>query len=270
MVTECLDPLPADAGGAPSDRELLDHFLSAGSEEAFTLLVRRHGGIVYRVCERILQDRHDAEDAFQATFLILTRKAAEIRELDVLSSWLYGVATRVAVRVKSKRGRCRAREIDSTSLRGATAEAGKLLGDETNVNALEGLLGPASRSEDPRRSADRAEQFAVVAEELGRLPEKHRAPLILCYLQGKKNNEAAKLLGLPLGTFKSRLTKAREILRGRLAWSPPPRRPPCLPKTWQMPPCRAPFWKAALPRGGRRPLRCHRASRCWFKRRSVP
>jgi RNA polymerase sigma-70 factor (ECF subfamily) len=232
MPGESPEPLPPDTGGTPpsaapagavpavtvhNDQQLLERFVSTGDEEAFALLVRRHGGLVFRLCERILADCHDAEDAFQATFMVLARKAAEIRHLNVLSSWLCGVATRVALRVRSKRSRRRTREIDSSSLAGPVGGNAAAVTDAPKGNPLEQLAGRVARSDDPARAADCSEKLAAVAEELGRLPEKHRAPLVLCYLEGKKNQEAADLLRWPVGTLKSRLSRAREALRARLA-----------------------------------------------------
>jgi RNA polymerase sigma factor (sigma-70 family) len=171
-----------------SDRELLERFVAGSREAAFAALLQRHGPMVWRVCRNIAIRAQDAEDAFQATFLILVRKAASIRRPELLSSWLYGVACRVARRARASAARRQARETDGTAMIAARTDP-----------------EPERRDLEP-----------VVHEELERLADKYRAPVVLCYLQGCTSDEAARLLAWPVGTVKGRLRRAREILRGRL------------------------------------------------------
>jgi RNA polymerase sigma factor (sigma-70 family) len=170
-----------------SDRRLLERFVSQGDETAFTKLVQRHGPMVLGVCRQILRNEDDAEDAFQATFLVLARKARSIRAAEALPNWLYGVARRLAMRSRSAVARRHAREV-------ALVEPPTEAAPETQL----------------------VELAPVLHEEIGRLPEKYRIPLVLCYLEGKSNEEAARQLGCPSGTVFSRLARARERLRGRL------------------------------------------------------
>jgi RNA polymerase sigma factor (sigma-70 family) len=181
------------AGSAPAedltDGHLVELFSSRGEAAAFEALVRRHGPMVLSVCRRVLRDGHDAEDAFQATFLLLARKAGAIRKRESVGSWLYGVAYRIARKASAEAARRRRRERQAAELR------------------------PAAPGFD---AAWRGLQ-AVLDEELNGLPEKYRLPLILCYLEGQTHDEAARQLGLPAGTVKSRLARGRVRLRGRLA-----------------------------------------------------
>jgi RNA polymerase sigma factor (sigma-70 family) len=171
-----------------TDQELLERFTTAQEEEAFATLVRRYGGLVWSVCQRVLHNAHDAEDAFQAAFLILARKAASIRKRESLSSWLHGVAYRIAVRVKTRTVKRQQHEKQS-------------------------LPRP---SPDPLAEVTGRELLTVLDEELQQLPEPCRAPLLLCYFQGKTRDEAALLLGWSLGTFKRRLEDAKQRLARRL------------------------------------------------------
>jgi RNA polymerase sigma factor (sigma-70 family) len=172
---------------AQTDAALLQRFLDNREELAFTALIQRHGPMVLGVCRYVAQNAADAEDAFQATFLVLVRRAASLQKPHLLGNWLYGVAYRVAARARAQAARRHARE-----QRGAE-------------------MIPA----EPRREAE-SEWRPVLHQELSRLPEKYRAPMVLCYLQGKRNEEAAQLLGWPVGTVKGRLTRGRELLRQRL------------------------------------------------------
>jgi RNA polymerase sigma factor (sigma-70 family) len=172
-----------------SDPQLLEQFALHQHEEAFEVLLHRHGPLVLGVCRRMLFDMQDAEDAFQATFLILARKAGSITRRSLLCNWLYGVAFRVAARARKHAFRRRVierQDIDLTTVAGA----------ETSV---EPDLAP------------------LLHEEVQRLPDKYRSPVVLCYLAGKTNEEAASQLQWPVGTLKVRLHKARAMLRTRLA-----------------------------------------------------
>ncbi len=179
----------AHTGRAASDRELLERFASGHDEAAFAALVERHGPMVLGVCRRALGDAHDAEDACQATFLVLARKADSVRKAASLGSWLHGVACRVAAGLRREQARRRRRE------RGA------------------GRRAPA----DPCAELAWREVQAALDEELGRLPERYRAPLVLCYLEGSTRDEAARQLGLSVGSLHGRLERGRTLLRGRLA-----------------------------------------------------
>jgi RNA polymerase sigma factor (sigma-70 family) len=186
-----------DAGtvGGLSDRQLLDRFTTArdGScEAAFEVLVRRHGPMVLRVCRNVLKDWNDAEDAFQATFVVLARRCGSIRRRDSVESWLFGVACRVAARARFEAARRRAVE------RRGAAEADAALGTPAGDEAGLPELGP------------------IVQEEVRRLPEKYRAAVVLCYWEGLTQEQAAAQLGCPLGTVRSRMARARDLLRRRL------------------------------------------------------
>ena len=178
-----------------SDRQLLERFAGrrdASAEAAFEVLVLRHGPMVLRVCHNVLGDATDAQDAFQATFLVLVRRSGSIRRLESLGSWLYGVACRVAARARVDAARRRAAE-----RRGALRV----------VQAVD-----SSGAGEP----DRAEFGPVIQEEVRRLPEKYRAVVALCYWQGLTQEQAATQLGCPLGTVRSRLARARDRLHRRL------------------------------------------------------
>ncbi len=174
-----------------SDGELLDRFLAAGeptAEPAFAALVERHGPMVWRVCREVLREANDADDAFQATFVVLARRAATIRKHSSLGPWLYGVALRIARCARRRAARRRSRE---------------------RVAAEQEREGPVS-------DGDRLDQAPIIHEEVGRLAEKYRAPLVLCYFEGLTHDQAASLLGWPVGTVRSRLAEARDRLRPRL------------------------------------------------------
>jgi len=175
-------------GSAPADRELLERFSEHRDEAAFCELVRRHETLVMGVCQRILGQTQDAEDAFQATFLLLAKKAQTIRSVESVASWLYGVAQRVAAKAKVAAARRRRRES-----RAAISDI-SVIRDHVTWKELKEIL-------------DR---------ELGRLPEKYRAPLLLCYLEGKTQDEAACLLGWTASTVHGRVNRGRDLLRRRL------------------------------------------------------
>ena len=187
-----------DAGtvGGLSDRQLLERFTTArdgSSQAAFEVLVRRHGPMVLRVCRNVLKDWNDAEDAFQATFVVLARRCGSIRRRDSVESWLFGVASRVAARARVESARRRAIE------RRGAAEA-------------DSALGTVEPDQD-----DLPELGPIVQEEVRRLPEKYRAAVVLCYWEGLTQEQAAAQIGCPLGTVRSRLARARDLLRRRLA-----------------------------------------------------
>ena len=168
--------------------ELLERFASERDPAAFEALVGRHGPMVLGTCRRMLADPHDVDDAFQATFLVLARKAGSIRDADRLGPWLHGVARRVAAR--SRASSSRRRSLERTG------------GDEPTAEVSDPLEGSEVR--------------AAIDEELARLPEKYRAPLVLCYLEGLTHDEAAEHLRWPVGTVRSRLAGGRDRLRARL------------------------------------------------------
>ncbi|HKB02883.1 MAG TPA: sigma-70 family RNA polymerase sigma factor, partial [Gemmataceae bacterium] len=181
--------VPALPGAVPTDRQALAAFVAAKDESAFSVLVQRHGPMVLRVCRRVLGHAQDAEDAFQATFLVLARKAAAIGRAESLASWLHGVAFRTAMRARRDAGRRRARE------------------RQTPIPV---------RPDHVDDLAWRDVQVLLEAE-IGRLPERYRAAFVLCHLEGRSRAEAAAELGVEENTLSSRLARARDRLRDRLA-----------------------------------------------------
>jgi RNA polymerase sigma factor (sigma-70 family) len=174
-----------------TEGQLLERFVAERDEAAFSALVTRHGPMVLGVCRRVLRSEHDVEDAFQATFLVLVRRANAVQRPDLLGNWLYGVAHRVAVRARANAAR---RHVHEQPIAEDVAEA----------------VTPPCHNEN-------RELRAVLEEELSRLPESLRAPLVLCYLDGLTHDEAARRLRWPVGTVRSRMARAREVLRRRLA-----------------------------------------------------
>jgi RNA polymerase sigma factor (sigma-70 family) len=168
-----------------SDGDLVKRFLLHRDEAAFVVLLKRHGPMVLQVCQRIQGNEHDAEDTFQATFLLLARKASTIRKRESVASWLYGVAHRLAIGMKGSGLRRQQRERQAADMRSKTQGSAEACVD------LEATLDDALRQ----------------------VPEKYRAPLLLCYLEDKTQEEAAKHLGCPLGTVRSRLARGRDRLR---------------------------------------------------------
>src|SRR5579883_3508355 len=166
---------PGDVGPR-SDADLLDRFARTGDEAAFELLLWRHARLVMGVCRRTLRDEHLAEDTFQATFLILARKAGSVRRSGSVAGWLHRVARRVAARAAVRRAMSVSRE---------------------------GLL--ATDPEDRRPGELPGELRAVLDAEVNRLPDRFRLPVVLCYLDGRSTEEAARILGVPRGTVLSRL-----------------------------------------------------------------
>jgi RNA polymerase sigma factor (sigma-70 family) len=177
--------------GELTDGQLLERFASRGGEAAelaFAALVERHGPMVMRVCRHALGDLNDAEDSFQATFLILVKKARSLWVRDSLGPWLHRVAHRVATRSRLSAARLREHEQRAAAVRPTlVCERG-----------------------------DWDEILSLLHEEIDRLPERYRVPVVLCDLQGVTHEKAARHLGWPVGTVKSRLGRARELLRGRL------------------------------------------------------
>jgi RNA polymerase sigma factor (sigma-70 family) len=178
----------AQDGGRLHDRQLLQRYLASRDEIAFAALVERHGPMVRSVCRSVLHHEQDAEDVFQATFLVLARTARSIRKQQSVGSWLHGVAYRLAL--KQQRRAARQRRRDQQAL--LPTPAGTM--DDLTWRELRGILH----------------------EELHRLAEKYRAPLLLCYWEGKTRDEAAAQLGLTRGALKERLERGRALLRGRL------------------------------------------------------
>jgi uncharacterized protein (TIGR02246 family) len=170
------------------DRDLLAAFIARRDEAAFETLLRRHGAMVLGVCRRLLGNSHDAEDAFQATFLVLARRAAAVRLREPLGNWLYGVAYRSALAARRSLARRQATEQQVIAMPEPAAAA----------------------------SSTPCDLSAVLDEELARLPEKYRAVIVLCELDGQSRHEAAKRLGIPEGTLSSRLSTARKRLAARL------------------------------------------------------
>jgi RNA polymerase sigma factor (sigma-70 family) len=188
-ILHYLRRLTPPADGATADRDLLARFAATADETAFEALVRRHGPLVWGVCLRLLADPHDAEDAFQATFLVLARRAAAVGRRELLANWLHAVARRCALKARAVRARrrCHERQVEVMP---------------------EPCAAPQSAWEELRPDLD---------EELARLADKYRLPVLLCYLQGLTRNEAAATLGWPPGTVAGRLARALDLLRRRLA-----------------------------------------------------
>jgi RNA polymerase sigma factor (sigma-70 family) len=169
-----------------TDGQLLEQFLLQRDETAFTTLVQRHGPMVLGVCRRILENATDAEDAFQATFLVLVRKASSLTGYSVLGGFLHEVARRTALKARSNLARRRVKE--------------------------QAMARPEAQGE-----AARDDWLPLLDEELDRLPEKYRLPLVLCDLEGRTRQEAAEQLGWPEGTVAGRLARARELLARKLS-----------------------------------------------------
>jgi RNA polymerase sigma factor (sigma-70 family) len=177
------------SAGGPADADLLRRWVAHRDDAAFELLLRRHAPMVLGVCRRVLGNPHDADDAFQATFLVLARKAGSVSRGEAVAGWLYRVAWRSALRLRTRRAARAGREVPG-------------------VGQLPAAPGAEPAGPDVGR---------VLDEEINRLPARHRAVVVLCCVEGKTGEEAARLLGCPAGTVSSRLTRARERLRGRLA-----------------------------------------------------
>jgi len=170
-----------------TDGQLLERFTTANDPDAFRLLVERHGPMVLAVCRSNLRNVHDVDDAFQNTFVSLALHASTIERGNAIGPWLHRVAIRTARRIRNDANKRRARERST-------------IGD-----TKESTFNP------PDDSSNR-----LLREEVSRLPDRYRLPLVLCYLQGKSNQEAAAQLECPVGTIKGRLSRARQTLRERL------------------------------------------------------
>jgi len=181
--------LGAQTAQASTDGELLQRFAAQGDQQAYAALVERYAPLVVGVCRRVLQDEHAAEDAFQATFLVLWRKASSLDGRGSIANWLYTVAYHLALKAKIRADQRRAHERQVPAMPDVETQ------NEPVWNELRPLLD----------------------EELERLPPKYRSPMVLCYLAGKTNEQAAQELGWTKDTVRGRLAKARELLRVRLA-----------------------------------------------------
>jgi RNA polymerase sigma factor (sigma-70 family) len=171
-----------------TERQLLERFVTANDPDAFKALIERHGPMVLATCRNVLHKQHDVEDAFQETFLALARWAHTIKHKETIGPWLHRVALRLARKARLETSQTRVRERKRTHSR-----------PEPHVD-------PADSSYIP-----------LLREEVNRLPEKHRQPVVLCCLEGKTCQEAAALLSCPVGTIKGRLWRARQALRVRLS-----------------------------------------------------
>jgi RNA polymerase sigma factor (sigma-70 family) len=174
-------------GAASTDGQLLASFIDHHDEAAFEALVRRHGPMVFGVCRRVVGNHHDAEDAFQATFLVLARKASSVRPRERVANWLHGVALRTALKANAMTAKRREREKQASA--------------ETEA-------APHDQWRDLQPLLD---------QELNGLPENYRLPILLCDLEGKTIKEAARQLGWPQGSLAGRLARARKLLARRLA-----------------------------------------------------
>jgi RNA polymerase sigma factor (sigma-70 family) len=174
-----------------SDADLLAHFIRTRDQTAFAALVARHGPMVYRLCRRVLGDAHAAEDAVQAAFIVLARKAAHLRHPEALAAWLHGTAYRLALKMRAAEQRRRQIETRNRSV-------------------------PSSTPADPLAELSARELLTVLDAELRRLPERYRLPVILCCLEGRTQPEAARLLGWTPGSVKGRLERGRVELHRRL------------------------------------------------------
>ena len=202
MAHAKLEAVPKRSGAALeagiSDGQLLGRFIAQqdeAAETAFAVLVRRHGPMVLRVCGQVLGDRHGAEDAFQATFLVLARKSGSIRRPELLANWLYGVALRTAREARMRAGR--RRELETPTEEVVHQE-------------------PSGEQGRPEVALICREELEALHEEVARLPERYRIPVVLCELQGLTYQEVARRMKCPVSTIGVRLVRARERLRLRL------------------------------------------------------
>lgn len=175
---------PANAGAGATDADLLRRFVHGRDDSAFELLVWRHAALVLHVCRQVLRDEQAAEDAFQATFLVLVKKAGSVLRGEALPGWLHRVAFRAALRARPRQAARTGVDLD-----------------------LVPAVAPAANDGDRE----------LLHEEIARLPAKYRQPIVCCYLEGKTHDQAAAELGWPKGTVAGRLSRARDLLRTRLA-----------------------------------------------------
>jgi RNA polymerase sigma factor (sigma-70 family) len=188
IIEHLCDITIREDGAGLTDGQLLGHFIEFRDDASVAALVRRHGPMVWGACLRILRNQHDAEDAFQATFLVLMRKAASVVPREMLANWLYGVANQTSLKARATRARRHSRERQVTDM------------------------------PEPTLQHDfRDDLQLVLDEELSRLPDLYRSVVVLCDLEGKTRKQAARQLGCPEGTVASRLATARRILAKRLA-----------------------------------------------------
>jgi RNA polymerase sigma factor (sigma-70 family) len=176
-------------GARLTDGQLLEDYISRRDEAALAALVHRHAPMVWGVCRRVLRNYHDAEDAFQAAFLVFVRKAASIASRELLANWLYGVAHQTALKARATAAKRKERERQATK-----------------------MPEPAATEQDPWHDLQ-----PLLDEELSRLPDKYRAVVVLCDLEGKTRKEVARQLGCPEGTVAGRLSRARRMLAKQLA-----------------------------------------------------
>ena len=180
--------IDAARSGGLSDAQLLDRWLAQRDQAAFEVLLWRHGPMILGVCRRVLRNDADVDDAFQAAFLLLVRKAGAIRQRESVAAWLYQTAYRVALRARDHANKRNARETSGVECLGA---------DDSDAGLWHDVR-------------------PILDDEINRLPEKYRTPFIRCYLEGCTNEEAAVEMDCPVGTIHSRLAWARERLRSRL------------------------------------------------------
>jgi RNA polymerase sigma factor (sigma-70 family) len=179
--------------GQPTDGNLLERFIRDREPGALSALVKRHSSMVWQVCQRVLRDPHDVEDAYQTTFLVLARRAASIVPREMVANWLYGVAHRTALKARAAKAKRHSREKQVPLLPESAAP------ESAQAQDLWARLKP------------------LLDQELSNLPSDYRAVVVLCDLEGKTRKEAAQELGLREGTVASRLARARALLAGRLA-----------------------------------------------------
>lgn len=187
VTEQLLRSVLSDSTGL-DDRELVGCFIENGDEAAFATIVKRHGPMVWSVCHRVLSNNQDTEDAFQATFLVLVRKASSIVSRELLGNWLYGVAYQTALHARRTIARRRVKEVQVTML---PDNVGKQGDSWVDIRPL-------------------------LDQELSRLPEKYRVTIVLCDLEGRTRREVACQLGVPEGTVGGRLARARAMLAKRL------------------------------------------------------
>jgi RNA polymerase sigma-70 factor (ECF subfamily) len=189
-----LPPFPGTSNPSSTDGQLLQRYVASRDEDAFAGLVRRYGSLVLGVCESVLENSQDSEDAFQATFLVLSRRASNLDGQRPLGNWLHAVAFRTALKARQTIVQRRRRELQML-----------------DVSTIVG------RNAQGREESEWSDLRPLLDEELNQLPEKYRAPLVLCFLEGKSHLQAARELGWPSGSMSRRMNRARKLLQKRLA-----------------------------------------------------